>query len=93
MHLEQTGSELMFVQINDNDTGDYHCEATNYLGKVTSEPFRLTVQTSKYQHYKIVTLHRHFVLLILQLALVCFAYSYEHNIELHLSLEPFLFLS
>lgn len=48
MHVEQTGSELMFFQINDNDTGDYHCEASNYLGSVTSEQFRLTVQTSKY---------------------------------------------
>lgn len=47
-HLEQAGSELMFVSINDNDAGDYHCQASNYLGTVTSERFRLSVQTSKY---------------------------------------------
>lgn len=47
-HLEQTGKELMFFQINDNDTGDYYCQATNYLGTVTSERFKLTVQSSKY---------------------------------------------
>ena len=47
-HLEQTSNELMFIQINENDTGDYHCEASNSLGKVVSQPFRLTVKTSKY---------------------------------------------
>jgi hypothetical protein len=46
-HLEQTGSELMFFQINEADTGDYHCQAENYLGRASSEPFRLTVQSSK----------------------------------------------
>ena len=47
-HLEQTGSELMFFQMSDDDTGDYYCQATNYLGSIESENFRLTVQSSKY---------------------------------------------
>lgn len=46
--LEQMGSELVFIQMVDDDTGDYHCEATNYLGTITSDHFRLTVQSSKY---------------------------------------------
>lgn len=46
--LEQMDKELMFIQVSDEDTGDYHCQATNYLGSVTSEHFRLTVQSSKY---------------------------------------------
>lgn len=47
-HLEQTGSELMFFQINEQDSGDYHCQATNYLGSITSKPFKIIVLSSKY---------------------------------------------
>lgn len=49
-HLEITGNELMFFQINQRDSGQYHCEASNYLGSIRSQPFRLSVETttSKY---------------------------------------------
>lgn len=46
-HLEQSGNELMFFQINEHDFGQYYCQATNYLGSITSEPFALT-ESSKY---------------------------------------------
>ena len=46
-HLEQTGKELMFMQTSDDDTGDYHCEATNYLGSLVSPRFKIEVQSSK----------------------------------------------
>jgi len=47
-HLDQTGSELMFFTLSENDSGDYHCEASNYLGSVQSDRFTLNVQSSKY---------------------------------------------
>lgn len=47
-HHEQTGTELMFFQVADEDAGEYHCEATNYLGSVTSDRFKLHVHSSKY---------------------------------------------
>uniref|UniRef100_A0A6G1SLK3 Roundabout 2 n=2 Tax=Aceria tosichella TaxID=561515 RepID=A0A6G1SLK3_9ACAR len=53
-HLEQTGSELMFFQTRVQDTGDYHCEAENHLGRVASERFRLTVQSNTIQDESIL---------------------------------------
>lgn len=46
-HLELVGAELMFTKVKPEDAGDYHCEAVNYLGRVVSDRFRLTVQSSK----------------------------------------------
>lgn len=45
---QQTGTELMFLQVNEEDTGEYHCQASNYLGSITSDRFKLHVQSSKY---------------------------------------------
>lgn len=47
-NLDQMGAELTFRQLDEADAGDYHCQATNYLGSVTSDRFQVTVQTSKY---------------------------------------------
>lgn len=47
-HSEQQGNELIFFQMNEEDSGEYRCQATNYLGSIASEPFRLTVHSSKY---------------------------------------------
>lgn len=49
-HLEQAAKELMLFNIVDDDTGDYHCEAANYLGTIRSDQFRLQVQSSKYKN-------------------------------------------
>lgn len=94
MHLEQTGNELMFFLVNDRDTGDYHCEASNYLGSVTSEQFRLTVQSSEYRE-----LMASFELLLeFQLKLFIFlaqalllGLAYLHESRLNISLETFVF--
>lgn len=47
-HSDQHSNELIINELNDDDTGIYHCEATNYLGTTISEQFKLTVQSCKY---------------------------------------------
>lgn len=47
-HLELTGNELMFISISEQDSGEYHCQASNSMGSITSDRFKLSIQTSKY---------------------------------------------
>lgn len=46
--LELTGNELMFISISEQDSGEYFCQATNLMGTIESERFKLTIQTSEY---------------------------------------------
>lgn len=92
MHLEQTGSELMFFLVNDKDTGDYHCEASNHLGTVTSEQFRLTVQSSKCSIANfqfLLQFHLQLFIFLAQVVLLCVAYLHESH--LNICLETFVF--
>lgn len=64
-HSEQQGNELIINELNVDDTGIYHCEATNYLGTTISEQFKLTVQSSKCSsQLQLVKYHYLFVLFI-----------------------------
>lgn len=47
---KQTSGELMFLQVTPEDAGQYHCEASNYLGATSTRSFLLHVKTSKYSY-------------------------------------------